>query len=527
MREQEKRGTGRRRNQREKAAMAMLQQSEERFRLATEAANIIVYDVDLNSHVIRAMHGLRAFLGRDLPDNASYEWWTGLIHPEDRNRLQSEISEVLAVREQSHTFVYRVLHGDRHYRIVQDTIYFQYENGRLVGHIGGIKDITDRVRAEESLRESKKRYQDLVETVGDMIFETDELGRIAYVSPNITDILGYSPGDVIGKVPTDFLSPDETGNLKEFFLRCAAKRKKIEAMTATYLHRDGRKVILETNAVPFLAEDGSLRGYRGVNRDISERKVHERQLQDITLEARRRAAEAEESKRRLEEINRELESFSYSISHDLRAPLRAIDGFSGMILQDFSEVMDAELKRRFDVIRENARRMNRLIDDLLAISRLGQCVISKRPVNMEKLFRQTWMELLPAYPGRKVWMQVHKMITPVSGDRTLLKQLVANLLNNALKYTRDRERALVEIGGLLKDREIVFYVKDNGVGFNMRYKDKLFRIFQRLHSPSEFEGTGIGLAIVQRIVNMHGGRVWAESKVGEGATFFFSLPAEA
>jgi two-component system, sensor histidine kinase len=242
-------------------------------------------------------------------------------------------------------------------------------------------------------------------------------------------------------------------------------------------------------------------------------------------ELERRDAE-EELKRRadqLEEANKELESFSYSVSHDLRGPLRAIDGYSRMILKKQGDQFDDDTRSKFNVIRENARMMGQLIEDLLAFSRLGRGPLSTKKLDMTDLISDVWNELQVTNPDRRIHF---KTVNVPAGtvDRSLIKQVFVNILSNAIKFTRDRNTALIEVGGYKKENEIVYYVRDNGVGFDMKYHDKLFGVFQRLHSADDYEGTGIGLALVQRIIHRHGGRVWAEGKVGKGATFYFTLP---
>jgi light-regulated signal transduction histidine kinase (bacteriophytochrome) len=225
----------------------------------------------------------------------------------------------------------------------------------------------------------------------------------------------------------------------------------------------------------------------------------------------------------LEVTNKELESFSYSVSHDLRAPLRAIDGYSRMILRDQRDHLNDDAKRKFDLIRSNTQMMGKLIDDLLAFSRLGRLEINMTRLDMEGLVNDIWMELQIINPDRRIDFKVDKV--PASkGDRTLIKQVYSNLLSNAVKYTKNRDKARIETGGYKRENENVYYVKDNGVGFDMDYYDKLFGVFQRLHSADEYEGTGVGLAIVQRIIHRHGGSVWAEGQVEEGAAFYFTLP---
>jgi light-regulated signal transduction histidine kinase (bacteriophytochrome) len=241
-------------------------------------------------------------------------------------------------------------------------------------------------------------------------------------------------------------------------------------------------------------------------------------------ELERRDAE-EEIKRRadqLEAANKDLESFSYSVSHDLRAPLRAIDGYSRMILKKQGDQFDEDTKNKFNVIRGNVLMMSQLIEDLLAFSRLGKGQLSTVKIDMISLVVDVCNELQGHNPDRRIDFKI--VTVPVGmGDRSLIKQVFVNILSNAIKFTRSRETAIIEVGGYEKGNEIVYYVRDNGIGFDMKYNEKMFGVFQRLHSDAEYEGTGIGLALVQRIIHRHGGRVWAEGEVGIGSTFYFTL----
>ncbi|HUL72782.1 MAG TPA: ATP-binding protein [Vicinamibacterales bacterium] len=225
----------------------------------------------------------------------------------------------------------------------------------------------------------------------------------------------------------------------------------------------------------------------------------------------------------LETANRELEAFSYSVSHDLRAPLRAIDGYARILEEDHGAGLDDEGRRMLKSVRSAGQQMGRLIDDLLHFSRVNRAEVRRWRVDMAELAREAATQ-----PGAETRALIEfEDLPPASGDRALLKQVWVNLVSNAVKYSGKRERPLVRIGGHREGGETVYWVRDNGVGFDMRYAAKLFGVFQRLHSAEEFPGTGVGLAIVQRVVVRHGGRVWAESRPGEGACFFFSLPREA
>jgi signal transduction histidine kinase len=240
------------------------------------------------------------------------------------------------------------------------------------------------------------------------------------------------------------------------------------------------------------------------------------QLHEANAELSRLASELERS-------NKELESFSYSVSHDLRAPLRAIDGFSEAVLEDYASLLPAEGQRLLATIRQNTKRMGSLIDDLLSFSRLGRKELEMAPVDLAALAEAVVRDLRKADPERRVEVTV-AALPSVRGDFSLLRQVLTNLIGNAFKFTRRRPEARVEIGSRSEGGETTFYVRDNGTGFDMRYAGKLFGVFQRLHRDDEFEGTGVGLALVQRIIHRHGGRVWAEGHVDEGATFSFSLP---
>ena len=251
-------------------------------------------------------------------------------------------------------------------------------------------------------------------------------------------------------------------------------------------------------------------------------RQREEQLRLLNSELEQRV---EERTHKLTEANKELEAFSYSVSHDLRAPLRAIDGFSRILVEDFAEKLDEEGERVLDIIRSNTQNMGRLIDDLLAFSRLSRKQMEASPIDMSNLAGDVFQQLSPGLSDQKIQFKLAPL-PATTGDPALIRQVFVNLLSNAAKYSRPRAETVIEVNGWRANGDCVYSVKDNGVGFDMTYAQKLFGVFQRLHSVEEFEGTGVGLAIVQRIVHRHGGRVWAEGKVDAGATFYFSLPKE-
>lgn len=262
---------------------------------------------------------------------------------------------------------------------------------------------------------------------------------------------------------------------------------------------------------------------RKAHRDLEATVRKRTEALEVEIAERKRTEEAlKEYSVQLEAANKELESFSYSISHDLRAPLRAIDGYSRMILKRQGDKFDAETKRHLNQIRDSVMAMGRLIDDLLAFSRVVRMEITTTEIDIGGLMREAWADLQIINPDRNILFKMEDM--PVChGDQLLMKQVCINLLSNAIKFTKLRKVADIEVGGYVKGNEIEYYVKDNGIGFDMAYYNKLFGVFQRLHSHDDFEGTGIGLAIVQRIIHRHGGRVWAEGEIDQGACFYFTL----
>jgi signal transduction histidine kinase len=265
------------------------------------------------------------------------------------------------------------------------------------------------------------------------------------------------------------------------------------------------------------AERHLLESRERLQAEVAERKAREDQIRKLNEQLERRSAD-------LEAINGELEAFAYSISHDLRAPLRHMVGFAELLQKSASSALDDTSRRYVATILDAAKRMGQLIDDLLAFSRIGRAETRATTVPLRQLVNEVVDELRPEITSRNVAWAIRDLPT-VHGDHSMLRLVLMNLVANALKFTRTRERAEIEIGSFEDaQRGVVVFVKDNGVGFDMKYRDKLFRVFQRLHRNDEFEGTGIGLATVQRVIHRHGGSVWAEGAVNGGATVFFSVP---
>ena len=285
--------------------------------------------------------------------------------------------------------------------------------------------------------------------------------------------------------------------------------------------KDGSQIWISWTGIPWYNKAMKIGGMILYVSDISKDVEYTEQLED---EIRVRTEQIRKQAENLELANKELEAFSYSISHDLRAPLRSINGFSDILLEDYADQFDDEARRLMDIVKESAVDMGKLIDDILEFSRLGKQKIQKSNIDMEKLFKDVCENELKVYNEAKVELSISEL-PEAMGDISLIKQVAINLVSNALKYSSKEQKIKIEIGIETKSDDLItYFVKDNGTGFKMEYHDKLFGVFQRLHTKSEFEGTGVGLAIVKRILSKHGGKIWAESEVGVGSTFFFSLP---
>ncbi|MEI6948726.1 ATP-binding protein [Paraflavisolibacter sp. H34] len=351
-----------------------------------------------------------------------------------------------------------------------------------------------------------ERYALLINNSADIICTINaETLQFEEVNNAVYRITGYTAAEVRGASLLDFLPEADRPQVEQ-----AAQESGEHFSFETALRtKAGAEKCLHWNIVN---RDG--RWFANV-RDISQQKQTDQEILQLNAHLKRNVAQ-------LEETNKELESFSYTVSHDLRAPLRAINGYTQMIRNEFESGFPDEMKRLFGIIQKNAIRMGDLIHDLLEFSRLGKTPVTKSPVDMNQLVKAVVDEL--SVNGHSKASIRLEPLAPAEGDYNLLYQVWFNLVANALKYSGKKEQPEIVVGCLEKEHEVVYFVQDNGVGFNMKYAQKLFGVFQRLHGKSEFEGTGVGLATVQKIISRHGGSVWAEAEVNKGATFYFTLP---
>jgi PAS domain S-box-containing protein len=443
------------------------------------------------------------------------------VHPEDREKT---IAETIRLAKGGETVLF-----ENRYRCKNGTYRWLLWSARsLVGDqliYGSARDLTERKEIEESLRQSEERSRSIIQSAHDAFISIDIEGRITEWNLQAESMFGWPRPEALGRFLHETIIPEKYrgAHLQGIkHLKATGEGPVLnQTLELPALRRNGEEFLVEIVIWPL--KRGNETTFHAFIRDITARKEAEKRIQNLNGELKQRAD-------LLETANNELEAFSYSVSHDLRAPLRHIHGFVELLQKAPAIQKDEVSLRQMNVIARAAQEMGRLIDDLLAFSRTGRAEMHPVAIDMNEMVKHTIRDLEMECVGRKIVWEI-KPLPKVRGDPNLLRLVWMNLLDNALKYTKKREEARIEIGQLAAESnktvqtETVFYVRDNGVGYDMQYATKLFGVFQRLHRAEDFEGTGIGLANVQRIIHRHGGRVWAEARVDAGATFFFSLPA--
>ena len=363
-----------------------------------------------------------------------------------------------------------------------------------------------------------RRLAAIVESSDDAIISKSLDGVITTWNEGAARLYGYTAAEAVGQ-PMALIVPPELNQEVQVLLKRILQGESVLHHETVRLHKDGSRIDVSVTLSAVRDIHGEVIGASAIARDITEHKRVEQEINDLNSSLERRVSERTAD---LLAANRELESFDYSIAHDLRAPLRHLDGYSKILLEECGMALSGEARRCAERIRDGARRMGRMVDELLQLSRTSRCELSKEVTGMRSLVADVLEELGPELKGREIEWRVGDL-SFAECDPRLIHQVFANLLSNAVKFTRHRQRAVIEVGETTSRGQTVLFVRDNGVGFNMKYADKLFGVFQRLHRREDFEGTGIGLATVQRIVHKHGGRIWAEAEVDKGATLYFTL----
>lgn len=513
--------------------------------------NDVVYLNQLRNAGNRPLMMRRSLREKQLPAVKAVLGWKGIVEGVDY-RQEKVLAAIKRVPDSNWYLVAKIDEKEiyapieqRFWIIVFFVVIMIIMCGAVIAYIWRYQE-AKHYRKQVELEDKKKSLyaRSLIEASLDPLVTINIEGKIMDVNRSTELVTGLSREKLIGSDFSSYFTEPEKA--KEGY-QLVFKHGVVRDYSLAIRNVSGQVTEVLYNASVYQDDSGAVQGVFAAARDVTELRLVQNELKaahdELELRVKERTNELQRTNdaleseirerkemeklielrtRLLEVTNKELESFSYSVSHDLRAPLRAIDGYSRIILRDQADKLNPEAKRKFELIRSSTQTMGKLIDDLLSFSRLGRLEINMSRLDVESLINDVWKELQIINPDRNLDLSI-KNIPEGWGDRTLIRQVYSNLLSNAIKYTKSREEATIETGGYAEGDENIYYVKDNGVGFDMDYYNKLFGVFQRLHSADDYEGTGVGLAIVQRIIHRHGGRVWAEGKVEEGAVFYFTL----
>lgn len=441
------------------------------------------------------------------------------IHPNYRLSLEECINCLINEGDKSDLLEEKIIKADGTVLDVEIGAMVQDSKDGIVLQVI-VKDISERKRTERALEQSEKEFRQLAESMPQFVWTARPDGWISYMNSRWFEYTGQTIEQTQGWGWETVLHPDDLPPCVERWTQALKTGEKYEMEYRYKRGSDGVYRWYLGRAAPVMDETGNIIKWIGTSTDIDDQKKAAEAARQLSQELEHRVSERTAQ---LELANRELESFSYSVSHDLRAPLRHIVSFVGLLEKHINTFLDDKAKRYIHVITESAQNLQQLVDNLLEFSRMGRADLEKQVVNLNMLIDKAIASMVQDLVDRKIDWQISSL-PEVYADPIMLNQVFINLLSNAIKFTRDRELAQISIGAIDNNSdEVIIYIKDNGVGFDMSYADKLFGVFQRLHSKREFEGTGIGLANVQRIVQRHGGRIWTESELQKGATFYFTL----
>ena len=498
---------------------AKLRREEQRFRALADQSSDIIVLLNREGVITYENPAVEKVLGLKIEERIGATGFEHL-HPDDFKLVADTydilFSDINAPVQQSDI---RFRHIDGSWRTFEVVASNLIHDNVIEAVIINLRDITERKRMEEALHQSEEKYRTLLESVQEGYFELDLAGNFTFFNDSLCRIYNYSKEELMDMNYRHYTDKETRKNGFHEFNKVYNTGEPLKGFTWPIIGKDGTKRYVETSASLLKDSSGKPIGFRGILHDITARKRAEEELKKYREQLE---GLVQERTIKLEASNKELEAFSYSISHDLRAPLRAIDGFSQALLEDCEDKLDLQGKDYLIRIRAATQRMSTLIEDLLNLSRITRSEMSMEKVNLTRIVRSVINELQNSQPQRHVKIRIADGLEDIADSR-LISIALENLMSNAWKFTAKQSEALIEFGSTREGSKKVYFIRDNGAGFEMTYMDKLFAPFQRLHTIDEYPGTGIGLATVRRIIHRHGGKVWAEGHTGKGATFYFSI----
>ena len=433
------------------------------------------------------------------------------FHPDDAQVLPDFVKKMTDNPGKPIPVTYRSKHKEGHYFWLEGTGVNRLDDPDIKAFVVNLRDVTEQKKSEEAINANEVKFRLLIDRISEGFISLDKNFRYTNANKKIGEMTGLLPSSLIGKNVWEVF-PEAIGSetYKAFH-----QAMEDQAYTCNLDYYEPLSLWQENHIYP------TPEGLSIFISDISERKRAEKQINDLndSLEEKVRLRTKE-----LTEANQALESFSYMVSHDLQSPLRTLMGFTSIILDKHSSTFDPALKELFNFILSGSKRMNLIVEDLLKLAKFGKGKLNISTIKMTALFQKVWEDLQQTLPNKAKFVIAE--LPDIEGDASMMEQTIVNLLSNAIKYSSKNENAEITVGSIKNSGNscTTFYIKDNGVGFSMEFYNKLFGAFQRLHNTSEFEGTGIGLLLVKRVIENHGGTVWAEGKVNEGATFYFTIP---